>query len=534
VSEEPIAANCALDAGAGLIPQYGLTLDARFEQSERATAHKFVRDICFSNLPLPFQKARTYFWLIVLTRVLGPAGFGAWSLFIVTLSAAMTVSTMNCGSSLMRFLSGKRKPVEVDEAISTVFAMVSGIALPIGIALVCFSHPISRLVFHSYRGSGMLLFALGMALLFDSLFEEIKNLLRARRENRPWAYLCLGRLVPETLAVIGVAYWLRGAAAATWTYAAIAMISVAGGAAYLHIQQGVRFVKPSRQVFSKYARYGLPLLPGVFASTLSLGADKYLVSYYLGLKEVGIYSVCFAISALVFFLTGPINDVLFPELSALYDQHNYASFQSRFEGVQKFVLGFGVGVAALMSFFPHEILRVLASPDFASGASTLAVLGVQGIFMAFVLLYVVILNVRFRVWTTTLFWISSGVAIVVLDILFLPRVGVVGAAFSQLIATAGGAAILVGMHWKLFRRTFRPAWLLQTGAAFMGVYLIAATWRASPAAGVASIGRIFAGACAFLLCLWLTRYVTGNEFQFLKEAIVTRETASARELYSRT
>ncbi|MGC1934954.1 MAG: oligosaccharide flippase family protein, partial [Candidatus Acidiferrales bacterium] len=503
----------------GPAPLYD-AIDTHDERSAAAATHKFIRDIVFSNLPVPFQKARTYLWLVILTRVLGPAGFGAWSLFIVTLSAAMTVSTMNCGSSLMRFLSGERKPNEVNEALSTVFVMVGGVALAIGIVFICFSHSIANLVFHSYRGSGILLFALILALVFDSFFEEIKNLLRARRQNQPWAYLCLARLFPETLAVIAVAWWLESVAAAAWTYVAVAAISVAGGTAYLCIHWSIRFVRPSRCVFSKYALYGLPLLPGVFASTLSLGADKYLVSYYLGLKDVGIYSVCFAISALVFFLTGPINDVLFPELSALHDKQESQAFCHRFAGIQKFVFGFGVGAAALLSVFPGQILRILASRDFTSGAATLAILGVQGIFMAFVLLYAVVLNVQLRVWSSTLFWALSGVAIVALDVLLLPRIGIIGAAISQLIATACGAAVLIAMHWELFRRTFRLAWLFQTGAAFTCVYLVAVVWRADSTTLPANLARIFMGAGAFLLCLRLTHYFTGSDIRLLRKAVV--------------
>lgn len=529
MSEGHIRANSVTALCTDPIAKYDVTVRALDKNIEAAATHKFARDIVFSNLPLPFQKVRTYLWLVVLTRALGPAGFGAWSLFIVTLSATMTVSTMNCGSSLMRFLSGDRTPVEVNQAISTVFVMVSGVALTIGIALFCASHAFIKLAFHSYGSGGVLLAALIAGLFFDSLFEEIKNLLRARRQNRPWAYLCLTRLAPETLAVIVVAYWAESVAGAAWTYAIVAALSVAGGMAYLWTQRGVRIVKPSAAVFSKYARYGLPLLPGVFASTLSLGADKYAVSYYLGLKEVGIYNVCFAISALVFFLTGPINDVLFPELSALYDRKDWQSFRNRFKGIQKFVFGLSVGLAALMAFFPRDILRVLASHDFISGASTLAVLGVQGIFMVFVLLYIVILNVHFRVWTTTLFWVASGIAIIALDVLLVPRIGIVGAAISQLLATAGGAAVLIGMHWTMFRETFRPVWAMQAGVAFAGVYLVAVIWRADVATPVAGIARVLAGAGAFLVCLWLTRYVTPGEIRFFRKAILSTARFSLSE-----
>ncbi|MHB8540294.1 MAG: lipopolysaccharide biosynthesis protein [Candidatus Acidiferrales bacterium] len=488
------------------------------EQENEAAGQKFVRDVIFSNVPIPFQKARTYLWLLILTRALGPQGFGAWSLFVVTLSSATTVSTLNCGSSLMRFLNGERERREVNQAFTTVMTMVGGASVILAILFVCFSKPIGRIIFRAAHEHQFIM-VLALALVFDSFFEEMKNLLRARRLNQSWAFFSLARLAPETVAVIAIALWLRSVTAVSWTYLAVGACSVGGGILYFAIRYEFRFVKPNWHLFVKYALYGLPLLPGVLASTVSLGADKYLVSYYLGLQQVGIYSVCFAVSTLAFFLTGPINDVLFPELSALFDLEQGESFRRRFAGVQKFVFAFAVGAAALLAAFPHDALRLVASRGFASGSATLAILGVQGIFMAVVLLYVVILNVRMHVWSSTIFWLLSGAAIVAIDIELLPRLGIVGAAVSQLIVTAAGAFVLIGMHWDLFRRTFSPAWLWQIGVAFAVVYAISILWRGGSGGLAWAILGIGAGACSFLFCLFLTRYVSWSDVKLLRNAI---------------
>jgi O-antigen/teichoic acid export membrane protein len=520
VSSETSSAGIDREATIAFAPGigHGIGLESANAENRQSAGRKFVRDILFSNVPIPFQKARTYLWLVILTRALGPEGFGVWSLFLVTLSSATTISTLNCGSSMMRFLSGERGRGEVNQAFTTVLAMVGGASILLAILFMGVSGEMSAVIFKS-SGGREIAFLLAAALVFDSLFEELKNLLRARRLNRAWAYLCLARLIPETLAIICIAWWLRSVAAASATYLAVSICGVGGGMLYLAIRHGFRFTSPNRKVLSKYTLYGLPLLPGVLASTVSFGADKYLVGYYLGLKQVGIYSACFAVSALVFFLTGPINDVLFPELSALHDMQHGESFRRRFAGVQKFVLGFAVGAAALLAAFPHETLHLIAPSNFESGSTTLAILGVQGIFMAMVLLYVVILNVRMRVWSSTIFWVLSGVGIVLVDIGLLPRIGIAGAAISQLIVTAAGAFILIGMHWKLFRETFEPAWVLQTGATFAGVYAMAILWRGGTNGIAGEVLRIGCGAGVFLLGLLATRYITWSELQVVRHAI---------------
>lgn len=482
------------------------------------TTQKFVRDVLYSNLPIPFQKLRTYLWLVVMTRALGAEGFGAWSLFILALSNATTIATLNCGSSLMRFLSGKRTSSEVSQAFSTVLVLVGSAASVLLALLVVFSRTLAAVLFQS-RQDFVLIALLAMALPIDCAFEEIRNLLRARRLNKSWALLSLARLIPEIGATLMVAWWLRSVEAVSWTYLMVGTFCVAGGFLYLCCCRDCFVRRPSRQVAVKYLRFGLPLLPGVVASAISLGADKYIVGIYLGLKDVGIYSVCFTLSALTFFLVGPINDVLFPELSALYDSGRHQSFLERFTGIQKVVFGFSVGAAAILTAFPVEVLRMAASREFASGSATLALLGVQGIFMGIVMLYVVILNVRMQVWTSTSFWIASGALIVLLDVILIPRLGIAGAAISQLVATAAGAIVLAWMHWGLFRRTFDSGWMFKCAFAFGAVCFLGGIWHGARLETLPSIMRVSAGALTFLLCLLATGFIRLDDLRLMKEAV---------------
>ena len=304
----------------------------------------------------------------------------------------------------------------------------------------------------------------------------------------------------------------------SWAYLVIGVLSVVGGFAYLNYHHEVKFVRPKARVAVRYAKFGLPLLPGALASAISMGADKYVVGCYLGLKQVGIYSVCFTVSALTFFLTGPINDVLFPELSALHDSGNSESFRRRFSGIQKFVFGASVGAAAILAMFPQEVLRLFASPEFISGSTTLAILGVQGVFMAIVMLYAVILNVQLRVWSSTIFWLASGLLIVLFDVILVPGIGIEGAAFSQLIATSAGAILLIMAHWDLFSVTFNSKWLLHNGLAFSAVALLAIFCQGGSLDLLHSALRIITGSMVFVLCLFMTGFIRFEDLRNMVRA----------------
>ncbi len=479
---------------------------------------RFIRDVFFANLPLPFQKIRTYLWLVFFARAFGPSGFGIWSLFQTTLGISLVLASMTQGNAMMRFLSGDRTRGETNRVFSSVLAAVSVSSLVLALGLAIFSTRLSHLLFRDPRGRTVLLL-IALIVPLETYFEEMRGFLRARRLNRSWAFFTLGRQVPETLLLIAVVWWwVRDPVAAVGVNLVTAGLSVLLGFFYLARYQHTRLARPSAAVISRYVPYGLALVPGALAASLSFAADRYLVGYYLDLQQVGIYSVCFTVSMLGFFFVGPLNDVLFPEMVALYDAGDWNQFYDRFSGVQKFVTGLAVGASALVISFPQQILRLLTTRDFSSGGPTLAILGLQGIFMSIVMLYIVMLLVRLRVWWTTLVWGGMGAIVLLIDAVLLPRVGIVGAAFSQLISSVAGASLVVGLNWELFRRTFRLVWIPQAGAALLGVSLLAHFWQNRALSAGQSLGQLALGGIIFVFGLIVTRYLHVSELVALQKA----------------
>lgn len=478
---------------------------------------KFIRDVLFTNLPLPFQALRAYLWLVLFSRAFGPSGYGIWALFIITFGTAVSVASIAQGYSMMRFLSGDRTREETNHAFSSVLAAVSVSSLIVALALAAFSGHLSDLLFRDDRGRTVILLT-ALIVPLDTYFEEMRGLLRARRLNRSWAFFTLAREVPQALLLMGIAWWLRDPVATISGYLVTAALAVLVGSFYLVRHQHFRLTRPSGATISQYVPYGLALIPGALATTLSFSADRYLVGYYLDLQQVGIYSLCFSVSSLGFFFVSPLTNVLLPEMSTLHDAGDWDQFYARFAGVQKFVTGLAFGATALMTAFPQQILRVLTTRDFSSGGPTLAVLSLQGFFMSIVMVHAVMLCVRLQVWRTTAVWAGMGAMVLLIDVVLLPRVGIIGAGYSQLISSVAGAVSVIAMNWDLFRRTFRLVWIPQTGAALLGVWLLSRFWRDPALSVFHSVERIGLGAIVFVLGLVATRYLRISDLVVLQKA----------------
>jgi O-antigen/teichoic acid export membrane protein len=360
-----------------------------------------------------------------------------------------------------------------------------------------------------------------LILPLETYFEEMRGLLRAQRLNRQWAFFTLARQMPETLFLIALAVlWTASPVRLAVGYLVTAALSCLLGYTYIARKQQIGLTKPSLAVIAKYVPYGLALVPGALAASLSFSADRYLVGYYLDLRQVGIYSVCFTVSASGFFFVAPLNDVLLPEMARLHDAGDWDHFYKRFSGVQKLVVGVAMGATALLASFPQEILRVFTTREFAAGAPTLTVLGLQGVFMSIVTLYAVVLCVRLRVWWATVVWAVMGLIILGCDVLLLPRLGIVGAAIAQLISSGAGAGVLVGLNWEIFRRSFRLLWIPQTMAAAAGVWLLASSMQAPVSSSGQALARIALGSAVFLVGLVVMRYVRVGELLELHRSVV--------------
>ena len=496
-----------------------ITTKVLTRETPRGKSRKFWHDVFFSNLPIPFLKVRAYLWVVFFSRALGPAEFGIWSLFQTTMSMAMILTSMTQGNAMMRFLGGDRSREEVNREFSSVMAAVSVSALLLAVIVTVFANRLSSVLFHDPLGRHVLLL-IAVIIPFEVWFEEMRGLLRARRLNRKWALFTLGRQMPEgAFLIVLVVLWKSNVVGVIAGYLACSVLSVVVGLVYLFRYQRTRLVMPAPRVWSKYLPYGLALVPGALASTISFSADRYLVGYYLDLRQVGIYSVCFTVSALGFFLVGPLNDVLLPEISALYDSGDWSEFYTRFSKVQKFVIGVAMGATALLVAFPGQILRLLSSREFLSGESTLAILGLQGVFMSIVMLYTVLLCVRLQVWWSSIVWAGMGTLVLGVDVVLLPRIGIVGAGISQLLSSIAGAILVVALNWNIFHQTFKWRWLAQGGTAVLAVVLLAHYWQG----GLFSIGRsleqLLTGGIVFIVSLFATRYFRVAELVALRQAL---------------
>ena len=173
---------------------------------------------------------------------------------------------------------------------------------------------------------------------------------------------------------------------------------------------------------------GLALLGFAMSQTETVALGRYRDPHVLG-----VYALAAAIVAFVCIVLNSVNQIFGPTIADLYAREQYDLLSRMYHTLTKWIFGLTLPLAAAIMIFSVPIMRIFGH-DFEPGwiilvIGTIGQLGNAGVGSSGSMLY---MTGRHR----QLIWIQSGVALisVILNVLLVPRWGIVGAALAFAIA----------------------------------------------------------------------------------------------------
>ena len=188
----------------------------------------------------------------------------------------------------------------------------------------------------------------------------------------------------------------------------------------------------NREIFNKTMKYSLPLIPHSMAGVTSTMIDRFVINKYLGAAEVGIYNIAFQFGNISNIITSAFNQAYVPWFNQQVKDNKTKSVK---EIVYVATIIFSL-LAMGISLFADEILRLFAKGDFLKGTEYIPYLA-----------FAYVLNGIYFIFATELFYdisgkgsqklafitISSAGLNFILNILFVPKWGIMGSAFAFII-----------------------------------------------------------------------------------------------------
>jgi O-antigen/teichoic acid export membrane protein len=385
------------------------------------------------------------FLLIPLyTRYLSPEDYGVIALVAMYTQVVFVFMNLGQNFSVFRFYYEH----DTDEGRARVVAAAMWIvflfALPLASLPLFFSRPLAQLIL----GDSALwyLMLIGTAtVLCKVLLRMPFSLMRAGDQAKRYATWSVVRNGTTTaLAVALVAGVHLGATGVVLSQflGEVIMCVILTGVTFRMMKAGFHWSDIKQQLL-----FGLPLIPGgIAAFSLDL-LDRWLLKHYASVSDVGLYSLGYRFGEILAFVVAAFQ-LSWPQFVFAHrkdpDAPQIYAQMTTYWTALLFFAWLGLALAA------PEMLRLMATPAYYAAGTVIPVIAFAMALDG--LTFTVNIGVLFskKLILRTFAVTSGAIANIVLNVLFIPRYGIQGAAW----ATLAGFGFQVGVAFVVSRREY--------------------------------------------------------------------------------
>lgn len=412
---------------------------------------KFVRDVGLIGIVQILTNLSNFLLIPIITKSLGTYDYGLWAQINISVSLISPLALMGLSMGLIRFLSSETDKEIIKEAVYSILFFVTVSGLLASLSLYILANPLATYGFKD--PSAAYFIKAGSLLILVNVIEPVSlYYFRVFRQITKFSYFtlfeALGKLL-FILVLIKIGYGLLGVILATLLVQGIIILI-----AVLIIIKQIGFVIPRFTYLREYLHFSLPLTPNTLVRWVTESSDRYLVTYFLGLNSVGIYSAACSFGNLIQLFVNPLQLILFPELSKLFDENKideltiYMSYSLRYFLIISIPAVFG------LSAFAKPLLGIFTTENFVSGWFVIPIIAFSGLLAGIAQIFVNTLLIVKKTKVPTYINFAVAVLNVLINFLLIPRIGIVGAALSTLLSYFFMAILCTHMSLKHFKHNF--------------------------------------------------------------------------------
>jgi O-antigen/teichoic acid export membrane protein len=391
---------------------------------------------------------------ILLTNYLSVKTYGAFSIAITAVMVVSIVAQLGFGAAVKRFVSEYRESARSEAVVGVI---VFGLGVP---ALV--AGAVSLLLFISADsvaevvGGGetaVLLRALAFVVVSKTVLDVYANVYYG--ENRPGIATAVGTFGQPALRVLAVIVGVSlGLAVEELGYG----ISVAFGVLTVVVTVHIRSrligegevwsgAVPGRRMVS----FALPLLLSALAGRVLSSSDYLLLGALDSPGAVGIYRPAFLLATTVTLGFRAANQVFYPIATRLHTAENTQGLQRLTGSFVFWTFSLSIPIFLWLVAFGGELLGLFFGPEHARGRVALTIILVAMLSESFFGPVGSLLEIHERTQTVLRTYIVAGGLNVGLNLVLIPRYGIIGAAAAT---TTSLIALNAQQWWSV--RTLTP------------------------------------------------------------------------------
>ena len=211
------------------------------------------------------------------------------------------------------------------------------------------------------------------------------------------------------------------------------------------VRKKISFKISGHQVW-ELLKFGLPLMPAMFSTTILKLSDRYIVGSLAGLDQAAIYDVGYKVGSIILILITPFRAAWTPFAFSI-------SQKPEAPRVYRDVLTYLTAGCSFMVMavyaFRSELILIMAPDSYSSAANVVGWVAISNLFYTAYLVFSI--GPMIKKQTHQLAWIAvfAGLANLLLNFLLIPTMGILGAA----VATFVGYGLLAVLAFFTARRS---------------------------------------------------------------------------------
>lgn len=183
----------------------------------------------------------------------------------------------------------------------------------------------------------------------------------------------------------------------------------------------------------KIIKFSIPLLFAGIVGILTQHVDKFMVGYFLGSKEVGIYKIAIQFGTISSMALVSLNTIFSPIISDLYHDNRINNLAKVYKYSTKWILIINIMILGFVIIFSANIMRVVGK-EFVIGGTALIIITLGQMFNSLVGsagdINVMTGHPKYDLFSAAIAMIVN----IILNIFLINIYGINGAAFATLIA----------------------------------------------------------------------------------------------------
>ena len=457
---------------------------------------RFARDVAIIGITQVLTSLGGFILLPLITKTLGAYDYGIWAQISITISLLTPMALLGLSMALVRFLSAEKDPERIREGLYSIIVFVLFTGSGISFLVLLLSDPLAVSVFGDITTSPYIK-AGSFLILLSALNQLALFYFRISQQTRTFAIFTIFRVFGQLFLVLALllsGFGVMGVILAHLTVDAALFV-----VAMVRIIAQVGFALPKFTYLTEYLRYSLPLTPNSLIRWITDSSDRYLIGFFLGVGSVGIYSAAYAIGNLVQLFISPIQFILFPTLSKLYDEGKSNDVKVYLSYSMKYFLFIAIPAVFGLTVLSKPLLEIFTSPEFVPGSSVIPFIALAGLMAGVFQIVINITHLVKRTQFNLVIHVIAAVINVILNVLLIPMIGILGAAIATTLSylvmviictIVSFRYITFNLHWDFIIKSVAASGIMAGGIIFM-----------QPAGFTLLIMAIIFGVLTYVFCM---------------------------------